>query len=75
MVSLKEAQAPYALYDEEIPFEDKDLLATSFPFPVYKRGHQRMTEMTSAADAALLEGLREARLPPDLRAGRAPAGR
>jgi putative flavoprotein involved in K+ transport len=57
VVSLKEAQAPYALYDEEIPFEDKDLLATSFPFPVYKRGHQRMTEMTTAADAALLEGL------------------
>ncbi|CAH0137361.1 NAD(P)/FAD-dependent oxidoreductase [Roseomonas sp. CECT 9278] len=59
VVSLKEAQAPYALYDEDIAFEDKDLLATSFPYPVYKRGHQRMTEMTSAADAALLEGLRQ----------------
>ena len=34
VVSLKEAQAPYALYDEDIPFEDKDLLAASFPFPV-----------------------------------------
>jgi len=58
VVSLKEAQAPYALYDEEIPFEDKDLLATSFPFPVYKRAHQRMTRMNAHADRALLEGLR-----------------
>ena len=57
VVSLKEAQAPYALYDEEIPFEDKDLLATSFPFPVYRRAHQRMTAMNRHADAALLEGL------------------
>lgn len=57
VVSLKEAQAPYALYDEEIPFEDKDLLATSFPFPVYRRAHQRMTAMNRKADAALLEGL------------------
>ncbi|MBR0680729.1 NAD(P)/FAD-dependent oxidoreductase [Roseomonas eburnea] len=57
VVSLKEAQAPYALYDEEIPFEDKDLLATSFPFPVYRRSHQRMTAMNRHADAALLDGL------------------
>ena len=58
VVSLKEAQAPYALYDEEVPFEDKDLLAISFPFPVYKRAHQRMTRMNEHADGALLEGLR-----------------
>ncbi|HWT08577.1 MAG TPA: NAD(P)/FAD-dependent oxidoreductase, partial [Roseomonas sp.] len=57
VVSLKEAQAPYALYDEEIPFEDKDLLATSFPYPVYRRAHQRMTRMNAHADRALLEGL------------------
>lgn len=57
VVSLKEAQAPYALYDEEIPFEDKDLLATSFPYPVYRRAHQRMTAMNRHADRALLEGL------------------
>jgi putative flavoprotein involved in K+ transport len=59
VVSLKEAQAPYALYDEEIPFEDKDLLAVSFPFPIYRRAHQRMTAMNRQADAALLEGLRK----------------
>jgi putative flavoprotein involved in K+ transport len=57
VVSLKEAQAPYALYDEDIPFEDCDLLATSFPFPVYRCSHQRMTAMNRAADRELLEGL------------------
>ncbi|WP_207540881.1 flavin-containing monooxygenase [Sabulicella rubraurantiaca] len=57
VVSLKEAQAPYALYDEEIPFEDKDLLATSFPFPVYRRAHQLMTTRNHEADRELLEGL------------------
>lgn len=59
VVSLKEAQAPYALYDEEIPFEDKDLLATSFPYPIYRRSHQRMTAMNQQADRALLEGLEQ----------------
>lgn len=57
VVSLKEAQAPYMLYDEEISFEDKDLLATSFPYPVMRRAHQRMVVMNRHADAALLEGL------------------
>lgn len=57
VVSLKEAQAPYTLYDEDISFEDKDLLATSFPFPVYKVAHQRMTRMNAHADKALLDGL------------------
>lgn len=59
VVSLKEAQAPYALYDEEIAFEDKDLLATSFPYPIYRRSHQRMTTMNRHADKALLEGLEQ----------------
>lgn len=57
VVSLKEAQAPYALYDESIAFEDKDLLATSFPFPVFREAHRRMTAMNREADRALLEGL------------------
>ena len=57
VVSLKEAQAPYALYDEDVPFEDLDLLATSFPFPVYRRSHQRVTAMNREADRELLEGL------------------
>ena len=59
VVSLKEAQAPYALYDEDIPFEDRDLLAISSPFPVYKRAHQLMTERNREADRAMLEGLEQ----------------
>ncbi len=31
IVSLKEAQSPYALYDEDISFEDCDLLAHGVP--------------------------------------------
>jgi putative flavoprotein involved in K+ transport len=57
VVSLKEAQTPYALYDEEIAFEDKDLLATSFPSPVTRRVAQRMVAMNRQADAELLAGL------------------
>jgi cation diffusion facilitator CzcD-associated flavoprotein CzcO len=57
VVSLKEAQTPYALYDEDIAFEDKDLLATSFPSPVTRRIAQRMVAMNRQADAALLAGL------------------
>ena len=57
VVSLKEAQAPYALYDEDIPFEDKDLLASSSPFPVYRRSQQLATELSRVADKELLEGL------------------
>jgi putative flavoprotein involved in K+ transport len=57
VVSLKEAQAPYALYDEDVPFEDLDLLAISFPFPIYRRSHQRITAMNREADRVLLEGL------------------
>ncbi|HEX5327516.1 MAG TPA: NAD(P)/FAD-dependent oxidoreductase, partial [Acetobacteraceae bacterium] len=57
VVSLKEAQAPYALYDEDIAFEDKDLLAVSFPFPIYRRSHQLITAKNRTADKDLLEGL------------------
>src|SRR5918993_4061217 len=57
VVSLKEAQGPYTLYDEAIPFEDKDLLAISFPFPVYRRSHQLLTARNRVADAGLLHGL------------------
>lgn len=59
IVSLKEAQSPYALYDEDIPFEDCDLLATSFPYPVYSRSHQQLTIKNAEADKDLLEGLKK----------------
>jgi putative flavoprotein involved in K+ transport len=57
IVSLKEAQAPYALYDEDVAFEDLDLLAIASPFPVYRRSHRRLTAMNRAADRELLDGL------------------
>ena len=57
IVSLKEAQAPYALYDENVPFEDLDLLAIASPFPVYRQSHQRITAMNREADRELLQGL------------------
>ena len=58
VVSLKEAQAPYALYDEDISFEDCDLLAASFPYPIYERAHRNITRMNAEADRELLEGLK-----------------
>lgn len=59
IVSLKEAQAPYALYDEEIPFEDCDLIAVSSPYPIYERSHQQITKKNAEADRELLEGLKK----------------
>ncbi len=57
VVSLKEAQAPYALYDEPVPFEDLDLLAIASPYPVYRRAHQMITAKNREADKDLLDGL------------------
>jgi putative flavoprotein involved in K+ transport len=58
VVSLKEAQAPYALYDEDIPFEDLDLLAIASPYKIYERSHQQITKKNAEADRELLEGLK-----------------
>ena len=43
VVSLQEAQSVYAIYAEGIPFDDCDLLATSFPYPVLQRSYQLST--------------------------------
>jgi putative flavoprotein involved in K+ transport len=59
IVSLKEAQSPYALYDEDISFEDCDLIATASPYPIYERSHQHITKMNAEADGKLLEGLKK----------------
>jgi hypothetical protein len=56
-VSLKEAQSVYAIYSEGIPFEDCDLLATSFPYPVLQRSYQLSTARGRAVDKTLLDGL------------------
>jgi putative flavoprotein involved in K+ transport len=57
VVSLKEAQSVYAIYSEGIPFEDCDLLATSFPYPVLRRSYQISTAKGREVDKALLDAL------------------
>jgi putative flavoprotein involved in K+ transport len=57
VVSLKEAQSVYAIYSEGIPFDDCDLLATSFPYPVLQRSYQLSTAKGRKVDKALLEAL------------------
>jgi len=57
VVSLKEAQSVYAIYSEGIPFEDCDLLATSFPYPVLRRSYQISTAQGREVDKPLLEAL------------------
>jgi cation diffusion facilitator CzcD-associated flavoprotein CzcO len=57
VVSLKEAQSVYAIYSEGIPFDDCDLLATSFPYPALQRSYQISTAKGREVDKALLEGL------------------
>ncbi|HEY1475962.1 MAG TPA: FAD-dependent oxidoreductase [Pseudolabrys sp.] len=57
VVSLKEAQSVYAIYSEGIPFEDCDLLATSFPYPVLQRSYQLSTARGREVDKALLGAL------------------
>lgn len=58
VVSLAEAQRVYTIYAEGPPVDDCDLLATSFPFPVLKRGYQRTAKHTTEVDKPLLDGLR-----------------
>lgn len=57
IVSLAEAQKPYAIYAEGPPTDDCDLLAMASPYPVLKRGYQIMTQASKQADKALLDGL------------------
>jgi putative flavoprotein involved in K+ transport len=57
VVSLPEAQSVYAIYSEGIPFDDCDLLATSFPYPVLQRSYQLSTAKGREVDKALLDAL------------------
>jgi putative flavoprotein involved in K+ transport len=57
VVSLKEAQSVYAIYSEGIAFDDCDLLATSFPYPVLRRSYQVSTAKGLEVDKALLDAL------------------
>jgi putative flavoprotein involved in K+ transport len=57
VVSLKEAQSVYAIYQEGIPFEDCDLLATSMPYPVLQRSYQLSTAKGREVDKTILDKL------------------
>ena len=57
VVSLKEAQSVYAIYSEGIPFDDCDLLATSFPYPVLQRAYQLSTAKGKMVDRKLIKAL------------------
>jgi putative flavoprotein involved in K+ transport len=57
VVSLKEAQAVYAVYAEVIPIADCDLLATSLPYPVLRRAYQISTAHSREVDRPLHEAL------------------
>jgi cation diffusion facilitator CzcD-associated flavoprotein CzcO len=57
IVSLKEAQSVYAIYNEGIPIEDCDLLATAMPYPVLVKAYQISTAASRVADQVLLDGL------------------
>ena len=59
VVSLKEAQSVYAIYSEGIPFDDCDLLATSFPYPVLRRSYQLSTAKGRKVDDNLINALEQ----------------
>ncbi|MDX2155392.1 MAG: NAD(P)/FAD-dependent oxidoreductase [Hyphomicrobiaceae bacterium] len=57
IVSLKEAQRVYDLYQEGSSTEDCDLIATASPYPVLVQGYKLTAAACQAADKPLLEGL------------------
>ena len=57
IISLKEAQRVYELYQQGAPIEDCDLVATASPYPLLVKGYQMTAEACKNADAKLLEGL------------------
>lgn len=57
IVSLKEAQRVYELYQEDTPVEDCDLIATASPYPVLVQGYKIAAAAMRDGDTRLLEGL------------------
>jgi cation diffusion facilitator CzcD-associated flavoprotein CzcO len=57
VVSLKEAQRVYDLYQEGSSVEDCDLIATAAPYPVLRKGYQLTAALCKEADKDLLAGL------------------
>lgn len=54
------AQLPYALYGEEIPLEDCDLITSSTPLALTRVSHRMMAEQARELDRPLLDGLSRA---------------
>lgn len=57
IVSLKEAQRVYDMYQEGPPVEDCDLLATASPYAVLVQGYKLAAAAMREGDKKLLEGL------------------
>ncbi|MFM9941461.1 MAG: flavin-containing monooxygenase [Hyphomicrobiaceae bacterium] len=57
IVSLKEAQRVYDLYQEGASLEDCDLIATASPYPVLVKGYQLAAASMREGDKKLLAGL------------------
>lgn len=59
VVSLKEAQRIYTIYQEcETPLEDCDLIATAAPYPYLVKNYQAVAAKSAEEDRHLLEGLK-----------------
>jgi cation diffusion facilitator CzcD-associated flavoprotein CzcO len=59
VISLKPGAAMiYAIYDEERPTEDVDMIAAAIPFPLLEESYRWITHKAAALDAELLEGLK-----------------
>ncbi|MFM9940447.1 MAG: NAD(P)/FAD-dependent oxidoreductase [Hyphomicrobiaceae bacterium] len=59
IVSLKEAQRVYELYQEGTPTEDCDLIATASPYPVLVQGYKIAASAMRDGDKKLLDGLQK----------------
>lgn len=57
VVSLRQAQKVYGLYEEGAPVDDCDLLAMANPYPVQVTGFQLLTKQMAEADRDILDGL------------------
>ena len=57
VVSLKEAQRIYELYQHGAPVEECDLVATAAPYPVLVKNYQQTAATCQQNDREILEGL------------------
>lgn len=57
IISLKEAQRVYEIYQQGEAVEDCDLVATASPYPLLVKGYKITAEACKNADAKLLQGL------------------